>query len=68
MTEPTGYIPPSKEELLLKDFLSWCGKEHAAVLVDINPNIAQMSNYTFMSHPKLIEEYLVSKQEGWAYD
>lgn len=63
MTEPTGYIPPSYDEQLLKDFLSWCGKEHCAVLVDITPNIAQMSNYTFMSHPKLIEEYVARIKE-----
>lgn len=52
------YITPTKEQLLLEDFLSWCGKEHCGVLVDITPNISQMSQYTFLSHPNLIQQYL----------
>lgn len=66
MTNLTGYIPPSKEELLIKDFLSWCGKEHGAILVDVTrADVNSRTNYKFVSHPKLIEEYLSSKQEGY---
>lgn len=65
------YIAPSKEQLLLEDFLSWCGKEHCGVVVDITPNVSKMSQYTFLSHPKLIKEYLESLStlsEGYAYE
>jgi len=58
----TQYIPPTKEELLLQDFLEWCGKEHGAVLVDITPNVARMASFTFVSHPKMIKEYLEARK------
>lgn len=67
----TQYIPPSKEEQLIKDFLIWCGKEKGAVLVDITPNVTKMSSVTFINQMNAVEEYVASRfttlEEGWAY-
>lgn len=52
------------DEQVIKDFLIWCGREKAAVLVDITPNVARMSSFTFIDQMKAVEEYLGTKQCG----
>lgn len=59
MTEQVPYSPPSKEEILLQDFLGWCSKQHGVVLTDISrPDINNRTNYRFVSHSKMVSEYL----------
>lgn len=58
------YKPQNYDEQVIKDFLIWCGREKAAVLVDITPNVARMSSFTFIDQMKAVEEYLEGKQCG----
>lgn len=55
------YKAPSRDEQAIKDFLIWCGREKGAVLVDITPNVAKMSSFTFIDQMKAVEEYLREK-------
>lgn len=58
------YKAPTFEEQVIKDFLIWCGREKGAVLVDITPNVAKMSSFTFIDQMKAVEEYVASQQES----
>jgi len=58
------YKAQTFEEQVIKDFLIWCGREKAAVLVDITPNVAKMSGFTFIDQMKAVEEYVASQQES----
>lgn len=60
----TQYKAPSYDEQVIKDFLIWCGREKGSVLVDITPNVARMSSFTFINQMKAVEEYLGTKQCG----
>lgn len=56
------YKAPTFEEQVIKDFLIWCGREKCAVLVDITPNVAKMSSFTFIDQMKAVEEYVETKE------
>ena len=57
----TDYKAPTFEEQVIKDFLIWCGREKCAVLIDITPNVAKMSGFTFIDQMKAVEEYVESR-------
>ena len=59
----TEYKAPTFEEQVIKDFLIWCGREKGSVLVDITPNVAKMSSFTFIDQMKTVEEYLSGRDE-----
>lgn len=52
------------DEQLLKDFLSWCGREHGAVLTDITrPDVEHRRMYKYLKHPDLIEQFINLREE-----
>jgi len=52
-TEPK-YTPPTFEETIIRDFLSFVAKEHCAVLV----NIQTEGKYKFLNMDGIVKEYV----------